>query len=208
MKKNTNYDPIRKRYNRLAFIYNFLEAPLEYFRFASWRKRLKDNITGNRVLEVGVGTGKNLPYYLREIEITAIDFSPGMLKRARNKASAEDVRVALIEMDVQQLDFPDNYFDTVFATFVFCSVPDPVAGLKELKRVCKPEGKLLLLEHMRPGNVILGFIFDVLNPFVVRMMGANINRRTLENILKAGWKIRVKEKLSSDIVWWIEAEPA
>lgn len=208
MKKNTNYDPIRKRYNRLAFIYNFLEAPLEYFRFASWRKKLGDRIVGSRVLEVGVGTGKNLPYYLREIEITAIDFSPGMLKRARNKASAEDVRVALIEMDVQQLDFPDNYFDTVFATFVFCSVPDPVAGLKELKRVCKPEGKLLLLEHMRPGNVILGFVFDVLNPFVVRMMGANINRRTLENILKAGWKIRVKEKLSSDIVWWIEAEPA
>jgi ubiquinone/menaquinone biosynthesis C-methylase UbiE len=172
------------------------------------KKRLKDNITGNRVLEVGVGTGKNLLYYPKGIEITAIDFSPGMLKRARNKASTDDVRVALIEMDVQHLDFPDNYFDTVFATFVFCSVPDPVAGLTELKRVCKPEGKLLLLEHMRPGNVILGFIFDVLNPFVVRMMGANINRRTLENIYKAGWKIRVKEKLSSDIVWWIEAEPA
>jgi len=208
MKKSANYDPIRKRYNRLAFIYNFLEAPLEYFRFASWRKRLKDKITGNRVLEVGVGTGKNLPFYPKGIEITAIDFSPGMLKRARNKSSSEDVRVALIEMDVQHLDFPDNYFDIVFATFVFCSVPDPVAGLKELKRICKPEGKLLLLEHMRPGNVILGFIFDVLNPFVVRMMGANINRRTLENIHKAGWKIRVKEKLSSDIVWWIEAEPA
>ena len=111
-------------------------------------------------------------------------------------------------MDVQQLDFPDNYFDTVFATFAFCSVPDPVAGLKELKRVCKPEGKLLLLEHMRPGNVISGLIFDVLNPFVVRMMGANINRRTLDNILKVGWKIRVKERLSSDIVWWIEAGPS
>ena len=185
-----------------------MEAPLEYFRFASWRKRLKNRITGHQALEVGVGTGKNLPYYPREVEITAIDFSPGMLKRARKKASTDDLRVALIEMDVQQLDFPDNYFDTVFATFVFCSVPDPVAGLKELKRVCKPEGKLLLLEHMRPGNVILGFVFDVLNPFVVRMMGANINRRTLENILKAGWKIRVKEKLSSDIVWWVEAEPA
>ena len=169
---------------------------------------MKSNIIGNRVLEVGVETGKNFPYYPKGIEITAIDFSPGMLKRARKKASAEDVRVALIEMDVQQLDFPDNYFDTVFATFVFCSVLDPVAGLKELKRVCKPEGKLLLLEHMRPGNVISGLIFDVLNPFVVRMMGANINRRTLDNILKVGWKIRVKERLSSDIVWWIEAGPS
>ena len=200
-------DSTLKRYNRLSFLYDYIEAPLEYFRFASWRKKLEDRIVGSRALEVGVGTGKNLPYYLREIEITAIDFSPGMLKRARKKASKEKIRVELIEMDIQQLDFPDNCFDTVFATFVFCSVPDPIAGLKELKRVCKPEGKLLLLEHMRPGNVILGFVFDVLNPFVVRMMGANINRRTLENILKAGWKIRVKEKLSSDIVWWIEADP-
>jgi ubiquinone/menaquinone biosynthesis C-methylase UbiE len=207
MKKNAKSDPIRKRYNRLAFIYNFLEAPLEYFRFAFWRKKLRDRIVGSRALEVGVGTGKNLSYYPGEIEITAIDFSPGMLKRARKKASAEDSPVALIQMDVQELDFPDNYFDTVFATFVFCSVPDPVAGLKELKRVCKPEGKLLLLEHMRPGNFVLGFVFDVLNLFVVRMMGANINRRTRENILNAGWKIRVKEKLSADIVWWIEAEP-
>ena len=94
-------------------------------------------------MEVGVGTGKNLPYYLREIEIAAIDFSPGMLKCARKKASTEDVRVALIEMDVQKLDFPDNYFDTVFATFVFCSISDPVLGLKELKRVCKPASEYL-----------------------------------------------------------------
>jgi len=131
-----------------------------------------------------------------------------MLKRARKKASKEKIGVELIEMDVQKLNFPDNYFDTVFATFVFCSVPNPILGLKELKRVCKPKGKLLLLEHMRPSNMVLGFVFDLLNPFVVRVMGANINRRTLENIIKAGWKIREKEKLSSDIVWWIEAEPA
>jgi len=200
--------PINKRYNRLSFVYDYLEAPVEYFKFASWRKRIKEKVTGYRVLEVGVGTGKNFPYYPKEIKITAIDFSTGMLKRARKKASKEKIGVELIEMDVQKLNFPDNYFDTVFATFVFCSVPNPILGLKELKRVCKPKGKLLLLEHMRPSNMVLGFVFDLLNPFVVRVMGANINRRTLENIIKAGWKIREKEKLSSDIVWWIEAEPA
>jgi len=200
-------DPINKRYNRLSFVYDYLEAPVEYFKFASWRKRIKEKVTGHCVLEVGVGTGKNFPYYPKEIKITAIDFSTGMLKRAIRKASKENIEVELIEMDVQKLNFPDNYFDTIFATFVFCSVPDPVLGLKELKRVCKPKGKLLLLEHMRPNNFVWGFIFDLLNPFVVRIMGANINRRTLTNIIKAGWKIREKEKLSSDIVWWIEAEP-
>jgi ubiquinone/menaquinone biosynthesis C-methylase UbiE len=110
-------------------------------------------------------------------------------------------------MDVQHLDFADHSFDTVFASFVFCSVPDPVMGLRELRRVCKPQGRLLLLEHMRPGNAALGFLFDALNPIVVRMMGANINRRTTDNIRTAGWQIQVEENLSSDIVKWIEAIP-
>jgi ubiquinone/menaquinone biosynthesis C-methylase UbiE len=80
-------------------------------------------------------------------------------------------------------------------------------GLRELRRVCKPEGRLLLLEHMRPGNAALGFFFDALNPVVVRMMGANINRRTIDNIRTAGWQIQVQENLSSDIIRWIEAVP-
>jgi ubiquinone/menaquinone biosynthesis C-methylase UbiE len=110
-------------------------------------------------------------------------------------------------MDVQHLNFADDSFDTVFATFVFCSVPDPVAGLKELRRVCKPDGKLLLLEHMRPENFVLGLIFDLFNPVIVRMMGANINRRTINNIRQAGWQIKTEECLSSDIVRMIEAAP-
>ena len=180
---------------------------MEWSRFALWRTKLRDRITGERALEVGVGTGKNFPYYPSNMKFTAVDLSPRMLEKARKKASDFSLNVDLREMDVQDLSFPDHAFDTVFATFVFCSVPDPVLGLKELRRVCKPDGKLLLLEHMRPGNPILAFLFDILNPMVVRMMGANINRRTLENIQKAGWKIRVEERLSSDIVRWIEAEP-
>lgn len=180
---------------------------MEWSRFAAWRTKLRDRITGERALEVGVGTGKNLPYYPWEVKVTAIDLSLRMLEKARKKASVLGLEVDLREMDVQHLDFPDHVFDTVFATFVFCSVPDPVLGLQELKRVCKPEGKLLLLEHMRPGNALLGFLFDMLNPMVVRMMGANINRRTVKNVQKAGWKVRVEKRLSSDIVRWIEAEP-
>jgi ubiquinone/menaquinone biosynthesis C-methylase UbiE len=195
----------RNRYNRLAFIYDFMEAPVERLRFSSWRSRLRDRIVGKQVLEVGVGTGKNLPYYPENVKITAIDFSPRMLARARKKGEKLNRSVELLEMDVQHLTFPDRFFDTVLATFVFCSVPDPVAGLREMRRVCRPDGRLLLLEHMRPEKPVPGFIFDVLNPMVVRMMGANINRRTMDNIRKAGWHIQVEDKLSSDIVRWIEA---
>ena len=203
----TNKNLTRKRYNRIAFCYNLMDAPLELTRFASWRPLIRDRITGCQALEVGVGTGKNLDHYPNGIEITAVDLSPRMLKRAQKRARFHEFDVRLLEMDAQNLAFPDQCFDTVFATFVFCSVPDPVQGLRELRRVCKPDGRLVLLEHVRPDSKLLGNFFDVLNPFVVRMMGANINRRTIDNIKEAGWQIQTEKKLSSDIVWLIEATP-
>ena len=200
-------DLTRKRYNRLASVYDFLEAPMESLRFGRWRRRLREKITDPSVLEIGVGTGKNLPYYPPHVSITAIDLSPRMLAKAKKAAAVLNADVDLQEMDVQQLPFSDHSFDTVFATFVFCSVPGPVQGLEELRRVCKPDGKPLLLEHMRPGNFFLRVFFDMLNPLVVRMMGANINRRTMKNIRKAGWRVQVEEHLSLDVVRWIEAVP-
>jgi ubiquinone/menaquinone biosynthesis C-methylase UbiE len=103
------------------------------------------------------------------------------------------------------LTFPDNYFDSAVATFVFCSVPDPVLGLKELKRVVKPDGDIWLLEHVRINKPIIGNVMDLLNPIIVRMMGANINRNTEENVKASGLDILEVLHLQGELVKLIHA---
>jgi ubiquinone/menaquinone biosynthesis C-methylase UbiE len=193
-------DRIRNRYDRLSPYYNLLESFLEKVAFSKWRKRAFDYLEGENILEVGVGTGKNLDFYPPEKRWTAIDFSPGMLNKAKIKLEKKRINVDLIEMDVQELQFEDQSFDTVLATFVFCSVPDPIKGLKEIKRVCKKGGKIILLEHVRPSGRLLGRLFDAFNPFIVKLMGVNINRETVANIKKAGLKIEKERSLFNNIV--------
>lgn len=175
----------RARYQRLSSIYDHMEGIAER-RYATWRMRLWSKVKGFTILEVGVGTGKNMPYYPTGRHITAIDLTPGMLERARRRAEALELKVDLQLGDVQALSFPDAYFDTAVATFVFCSVPNPILGLRELARVVKPGGQILLLEHMRSPNRTIGALMDLFNPLVVRIMGANINRRTIENVQNSG----------------------
>lgn len=194
----------RKRFNRIAAFYDLMEGIIEKARFSKLRPLLWSKTEGKDILEVGAGTGKNFPYYPADSEITAIDFSEQMLKRARDKVSRQNVKVHLQQMDVQNLDFADNTFDTVVASFVFCSVPDPVRGLMEIERVCKPGGKVVLLEHVLSANRVLGWLMNLANPLVVRMIGANINRRTVDNVAKSGLVIEQITDLGSGIVKLIE----
>lgn len=150
-----------------------------------------------RLLEVGVGTGKNLWYYPEGVEAVAVDISEKMLERAWRRAQKLKKPVELLPMDAQALAFPDESFDVVVATFVFCSVPDPVLGLREIRRVLKPHGRVILLEHMRPRSERLGKLFDFFNPLAVRLTGANINRRTVENVRRAGLAIEDLKDLSA-----------
>jgi len=198
---------IQKRYDRIAPYFELLEAVMEGLFFKSWRKRLWDKVDkeGHHILEIGVGTGKNFDYYPAGARITAIDFSPEMLKQAALKRDRKQVAVELDLMDVQSLYFADNSFDTVIASFVFCSVPLPLKGLKELYRVCKPGGQVLLLEHVLSSRPVPAWLMNLFNPLVATLLGANINRNTVKNVQSCAFEwVRVDER-SGDIIKLIEA---
>ena len=196
---------IRKRYNRTAKFYNIMEAMMDKIGINSFRKAIWSEAKG-RVLEVGVGTGKNMEYYSDDLEVTAIDFSEKMLEKARIRSQTLSKKVDLRLMDVQALQFPDGFFDTIITTCVFCSVPDPVKGLMEIRRVCKNDGKIIMLEHVRSKKMIIGKFMDILNPVVVRMIGANINRNTVENLKRVGLYVEVEKDLMMDIVKHLECK--
>jgi ubiquinone/menaquinone biosynthesis C-methylase UbiE len=187
----------RARYNRLAPIYDVVDGLSELLSTRFKRQRLWSLVPAGRILEIGVGTGKNMPYYPAGAELTAVDLSDRMLAQARRRAGSEGVDVELHEMDVQDLGFENDSYDTAVATWVFCSVPDPVRGLRELGRVVRPEGRIVLLDHIRVDRPIIGWLMDLLNPIVVRTTGANINRRTVENVRRAGLIIDREEDLTA-----------
>jgi phosphatidylethanolamine/phosphatidyl-N-methylethanolamine N-methyltransferase len=203
MKSETS--SIKQRYDRIAPYFDAMEGMMEKLLFGTWRQRIWSRVEPGKVLEAGVGTGKNFPYYPATAEITAIDFSAKMLNRARRKAEKQKLRADLRLMDVERLDFPDHSFDTAIATFVFCSVPSPVQGLQELHRVLKPGGRLLLLEHVLSAKPWLAALMNLCNPLVVAAMGANINRDTVQNVRLAGFDEVHVDAASGDIIKLIEA---
>ncbi len=179
---------VARVYDRIARIYDRFEAPMDRLGGAERRRRVLSRARG-RTLEVGVGTGLNFPHYPEAVELVGIDISERMLERARARARELGLEVRLEQANVEALPFENDTFDTVAATCVFCSVADPVRGLREVRRVVRPDGQVLLLEHVRPANPLLGRIFDLLSPLTRRLFGPEINRRTEDNVAAAGLHI-------------------
>jgi ubiquinone/menaquinone biosynthesis C-methylase UbiE len=197
----------QKTYDRHSRWYDLTQWPMEAFGLGWLRRRLWDQVQGQRVLEVGVGTGRNLPYYPAQSRVVAIDLSPGMLRRAVKRAERMGRPVDFILADAQRLPFREGSFDTVTATCVFCSVPDPVQGLRELRRVSRREGSTLLLEHVRAKNPFLGKVMDWLNPISLRFQGVDINRDTVRNVKLAGLAIEREDSFLMSIVKMLRARP-
>jgi phosphatidylethanolamine/phosphatidyl-N-methylethanolamine N-methyltransferase len=197
-----------ERWQRIAPTYGAVERFIERRVFGPWRARVWSLVRGSNVLEVGAGTGPNMPYYPSGVQVTATDVSAPRIERARQRAQHLGLQVELRVMDAQQLDFPAATFDAAVATLVFCSVPDPVQGLRELRRVVKPGGQVLLLEHVRIDRPVVGRLMDWLNPLTVRLSGENFNRRTVENVRRAGLEIeRAHDLAPAGLVKLIVARP-
>jgi ubiquinone/menaquinone biosynthesis C-methylase UbiE len=196
------------RYDRQARWYDVAVAPVEALVLLGLRKRIWSAIDGSkRILEIGIGTGRNLRHHPASSRTTALDLSIEMLKQAIRKASRDDRQVDLLLADAQHLPFKDGVFDTVLATLVFCSVPDPVLALSEAGRVAHPKGQVLLLEHVRARNTLLGRAMDALNGVTARG-GEHVNRDTAADVRKAGLQMTHDERHRMGIVELMRARPA
>src|SRR5207245_260453 len=156
-----------------------------------------------KTLMVAVGTGNDFRFFPPGHLIIAIDISAKMLERAAKKAATYQGTIDLRQMDVCQLELGDNAFDTVVTVCTFCSVPKPVVGLRELYRVLKPGGQILMFEHVRSRIGPLGIFLDLMTPLSKRL-GPDLTRDTVGKVQKAGFRIRREENVYLDIIKIIE----
>lgn len=198
---------LKKRYNAIGPFYDSFEWPLERLLFEKLRRRLFEQVPAGLILEVGVGTGINIPLYPASGLAIGVDLSERMVRQAVRKAARLKRKVDLLVMDAQSLGFPDYSFDAVVASLVFCSMPDPLKGLQEIKRVLKPSGRLFLMEHVRPADSGLGRLFDRLTFFSLFFLRDYLNRETVATVTRAGFRVEREEGFYRNILKLIVAFP-
>ncbi len=164
-------------------------GPLEQRKFKKVRMDLLKSARG-RVLELGSGTGINFPLYNNVEQVIAVEPSQHMIQQSTVKQKLGFVPIKVINASAENLPFEDNTFDTVVATLVFCTIPNVNRAIQELKRVCKPNGKILLFEHVKMKNTVLGKMQERLTPFWSKICdGCCLNRETVKDFTTQGLEI-------------------
>ncbi len=197
---------IARRYDRFARWYDFIEGIPDLLGIRKLRKRLLSRASG-KVLEVAVGTGKNLPHYPRSCRIIALDASSEMLHRAQRRATGLRISVLFVLADSAALPFSHRAFDAVVSTLTTCTFPNPEAALREMARVCRPEGRILLVEHGRSDREWLARRQDRRDAAHAKQLGCHWNREPLKLVEEAGLRVGAARRSFFGIFHEIEAAP-
>lgn len=197
---------ISEKYNRFAPWYDWVEGVPDLLGVRRLRRQVLRRAAG-RVLEVAVGTGKNLTYYPPGCRIIALDLSKEMLSIARKRAATLPFPVFFLVADAEALPFADKSFDTVVSSLSTCTFPNPVAALEEMARVCRTNGKILLLEHGRSDREWIGQWQDRHAEQFAKPLGCHWNRETLDLVREAGLKTNEARRVFFGVFHQLEARP-
>ncbi|MCS6879563.1 MAG: methyltransferase domain-containing protein [Geminicoccaceae bacterium] len=201
---------VRRAYERIAPVYDLLDALYE----RSWKRRLRAELFAHalpgKLLDVGVGTGCNMPFYPPNSEVVGIDASPAMLARARARARRLGKKVQLLEMNLLELAFPDGCFDTVVATFVLLCLPDELQlpALRELARVTRPGGRILLLDYHRSSRTLVRWWMRMLSAWLRWAFAARFDPATERHLAEAGLEPLLRAHRMGDAVTMLVLTPA
>ena len=189
----------RRYWDRHARTYDQQIAVWERRLFADGRQWICSQASGD-VLEVAIGTGRNLPHYPRDVRLTGVEFSPAMLELARRRAEELSLKVDLRLGDAQALDLPDASFDTVVCTLSLCAIPDDRRAVAEMGRVLRPGGRLLLLDHVAGEPRWVRAVQWLLERLTVPLQGEYLRRRPLRHVQAEGFEIERHERSKLGIV--------
>ena len=194
---------LRAIYDRVAPLYDSLDFPFETWRYRAIRPEVFAAVADARhLLDCAIGTGRNIPYYPADAQMTGFDLSPAMLARARRRSTRLGRAVELLEADILDLPFADGRFCAATATFLFCVLPDEVQdrALREVARVVKPGGRIVLLEYTWSQNPFHRWLMKLWVPWIRFAFGAGFGRRTRDHAVKAGLIIEDESYLYRDII--------
>lgn len=196
---------LRRRYQRIAPFYDLLDAPFEYGLYRHIRPLVFQGLSGT-ILDVGVGTGRNMPFYPAGANVVGVDLSPAMLQRASRRRRLSPASVELAMMDVGRLAFPDAAFDAAAASFVFCTLPAGLQApaLRELARVVKPGGSIRLMEYTRPTSRLRRLTTRLWAPWARWAFGASLDQRIEPRVDEAGLTVLSQRFVVRDQVRLIE----
>jgi ubiquinone/menaquinone biosynthesis C-methylase UbiE len=189
------------RYERIAPLYDLLDLPFERRRYRALRPLLFRGMAG-RLLDAGIGTGRNCEFYPEGAIVCGIDTSAAMLARARDRCPTVAAAGRLYQMDVTALEFPTSWFDAAVASFLFCVLPNElqVPALRELGRVVKPGGLIRLLEYVRPRGTIRRIVSRIWQPWIAWAYGASFDRQTVRHVPEAGLKLVESRYVVDDLL--------